>query len=88
MPTTTDKIVTNEYNELESINNAPVIKSRLAKLPVTSGKPFSQIIPLETFFDAEDGFNLKLELLDKHDGPLDGKSWIQLNSEKREIYGL
>lgn len=43
---------------------------------------------METFFDVEDGFNLKLELLDKHDGPLDSKSWIQFNPDKREIYGL
>lgn len=85
--TTTEKIITTEADP-EIFNNPPVIKSRLAKLPVTSGKPFSQIVPSETFFDVEDHFNLKLELLDKYDKPLDAKSWIQFNPDKREIYGL
>lgn len=88
MSTTTERITTTELVEVESVNNAPIIKSRLAKIAVTSGKPFTHSIPQETFFDSEDGFNLKLELLDKHERPLDSKSWIQLNAEKREFYGL
>lgn len=88
-PTTTIPTTTTEaYVEPESINNAPVIKARLAKLAVTAGKPFNHIVPLETFYDAEDGTNLKLELLDKHERPLEAKSWIQFNAEARNIYGL
>lgn len=83
-----EKIVTTELSEPIVFNNPPVIKSRLAKLPVTAGKPFSIIIPDETFEDVEDGRNLKLELLDKQERPLESKSWIQYNSDKREIYGL
>lgn len=82
MPTTT------EYIEPENVNNAPMIKARLVKLAVTAGKPFNHIVPLETFYDTEDGTNLKLELLDKSERPLGAKSWIQFNAETRNIYGL
>lgn len=65
-----------------------MIKARLVKLAVTAGKPFNHIVPLDTFYDAEDGTNLKLELLDKYEKPLEAKSWIQFNAETRNIYGL
>lgn len=45
-------------------------------------------IPMETFFDVEDGTNLKLTLLDKTDQPLKSSSWIQFDEAKREVYGL
>lgn len=76
------------YVEPENINNPPVIKVRLQKVAWTAGKPFTHIVPLDTFYDAEDGTNLKLELLDKHEKPLESKSWIQFNPETRHIYGL
>lgn len=60
----------------------------MAKQPVTAGKPFSFVVPLETFFDTEDGTNLKLALLDRADNDLKSNSWIQFNAETREIYGL
>lgn len=84
VPTTT----TEAYVEPENVNNPPVIKARLVKLAVTAGKPFNHIVPLDTFYDSEDGTNLKLELLDKHEHPLESKSWIQFDVEKRNIYGL
>lgn len=86
-PTTTVQ-TTEAYVEPENINNPPLIKARLVKLAVTAGKPFNHIVPLETFYDPEDGTNLKLELLDKHEKPLEAKSWIQFNAETRNIYGL
>ncbi|XP_031617660.1 dystroglycan isoform X3 [Contarinia nasturtii] len=100
-PTTTAQLVTTSstttlattttteaYVEPENVNNVPVIKARLAKLAVTAGKPFNHIVPLDTFYDTEDGTNLKLELLDKYEKPLEAKSWIQFNAETRNIYGL
>lgn len=60
----------------------------MPKQPVTAGKPFSFQVPLETFFDTEDGTNLKLALLDRADNDLKSNSWIQFNAETREIYGL
>lgn len=88
LPVTIAQTTTTEFVEPENVNNAPVIKARLAKLAVTAGKPFNHIVPLDTFYDAEDGTNLKLELLDKHERPLESKSWIQFNAETRNIYGL
>lgn len=86
--TTPAPTTTTEYIEPENVNNAPMIKARLVKLAVTAGKPFNHIVPLETFYDTEDGTNLKLELLDKYERPLEPKSWIQFNAETRNIYGL
>lgn len=60
----------------------------MPKQPVTAGKPFSIAVPLETFFDQEDGTNLRLALLDRADNELKPSSWIQFNPETREIYGL
>lgn len=86
--TTASTTVTDAYVEPENLNNPPIIKARLAKLAVTAGKPFNHIVPFETFYDAEDNTNLKLELLDKYEKPLEPKSWIQFNQETRNIYGL
>lgn len=85
--TTTEPITTTMVPE-ENLNNPPRIKVRLAKLAVTAGKPFNHTVPMETFYDSEDGTNLKLELLDKYEKPLDAKSWIQFNAQSRSLYGL
>lgn len=61
---------------------------RLQKLAVTSGKAFSFIVPEETFFDAEDQTNLRLELTDKDGHELKPTSWLQFNADKRELYGM
>lgn len=87
-PATVATIPEEPEPEQEPANTSPKIKARLVKLAVTAGKPFTHIVPLETFYDSEDGTNLRLELLDKNDRPLEGKSWIQFNAEARSIYGL
>ncbi|XP_055679081.1 uncharacterized protein LOC129787489 isoform X2 [Lutzomyia longipalpis] len=87
--TTTERIVTTtEYIEPEPVNSPPMIKNRLPKQALTAGKPFSLHVPLETFYDNEDVYNLQLVLYDKNDHPLKANSWIQFNKETREIYGL
>lgn len=88
IPTTSRPITTTEYIEPEPVNYPPIIKNRMQKIAVTAGKPFSIIVPIDTFFDSEDGTNVKLSLTDKNDNPLKHNSWIQFNSESREIYGL
>lgn len=65
-----------------------MLRNRLPKIPVTAGKAFKIYVPEENFYDAEDGTNLTLELLDKNYMTLTQNSWIQFNSIKREIYGL
>lgn len=88
-PTTTSTSVpTTEYIEPEPLNNPPIIRNRLPKLPVTAGKSFTSVVPLETFFDTEDGTNLHLTMLDRNFNELKANSWVQYNAETREIYGL
>ncbi|XP_037915714.1 dystroglycan isoform X4 [Hermetia illucens] len=86
--TTTTMEPSTEYIEPEPTNSPPLIKNRLPKQPVTAGKPFSFIVPSETFYDSEDGTNLRLELFDKAGNTLKPTSWIQFNPENKEIYGL
>lgn len=69
-------------------NTAPQISKRLDKFALTSGKAFRFIVPAETFDDAEDQSNLRLELTDINGHELAPNSWLHLNAETREIYGL
>ncbi|XP_023037013.1 uncharacterized protein LOC6652385 isoform X3 [Drosophila willistoni] len=77
-----------DYLEPSIENSPPIIKTRLRKLAVTSGKAFQFIVPEQTFADAEDYNNLRLELTDMDGNELKGSSWMQFNSDKRELYGL
>lgn len=83
-----NKQTTTPEPEPEERNTRPMLRNRLPKTPVTAGKAFKIIVPEENFYDAEDGTNLNLELLDKNYHVLKGDSWIQFNSKTREIYGL
>ncbi|XP_050744271.1 uncharacterized protein LOC108036449 isoform X3 [Drosophila biarmipes] len=69
-------------------NSPPIIKTRLQKLAVTSGKAFTFHVLPDTFFDAEDQGNLRLALTDKDGHELKANSWLQFNADKRELYGL
>ncbi|XP_058975900.1 uncharacterized protein LOC101889778 isoform X1 [Musca domestica] len=86
LPSTTSAIP----EDIEPIveNTPPMIKSRLQKLAVTSGKSFKFAIPEDTFYDAEDMTNLRLELTDKEGRELKSNSWLQFNAETKEVYGL
>ncbi|KAM7341750.1 dystroglycan isoform 2-T3 [Cochliomyia hominivorax] len=77
-----------DYIEPKMENSPPMIKSRLQKLPVTSGKAFRLVVPEDTFYDNEDLSNLRLELTDKEGRELKSNSWLQFNAETKEIYGL
>lgn len=93
-PTTTTQEVTStttavpDYIEPRVENTPPMIKSRLQKVAVTSGKSFKIPIPEDTFYDAEDMTNLRLELTDKEGRELKSNSWLQFNAETKEVYGL
>uniref|UniRef100_A0A1I8MQA2 Dystroglycan 1 n=1 Tax=Musca domestica TaxID=7370 RepID=A0A1I8MQA2_MUSDO len=86
LPSTTSAIP----EDIEPIveNTPPMIKSRLQKLAVTSGKSFQFAIPEDTFYDTEDMTNLRLELTDKEGRELKSNSWLQFNAETKEVYGL
>lgn len=66
----------------------PRVEKRIQKTAVTAGKPFSITIDQNVFYDEEDKYDLKLELLDKQGNVLQSSTWIRFNSQKREIYGL
>ncbi|XP_058065807.1 serine-rich adhesin for platelets [Anopheles bellator] len=85
-PTTTTTVLTTELDE--PTNLSPIIKNRIPKQAIIAGKVFNYQIPLETFYDNEDGNNLRLELLDGREQPLKHYSWIQFNVDTKEIYGL
>ncbi|XP_065370298.1 serine-rich adhesin for platelets isoform X2 [Calliphora vicina] len=90
---TTPEVVTSttalpDYVEPKIENSPPMIKSRLQKLAVTSGKSFTFAVPEDTFYDNEDLSNLRLELTDKESRELKSNSWLQFNAETKEIYGL
>uniref|UniRef100_A0A2M4AJI0 Dystroglycan 1 n=2 Tax=Anopheles triannulatus TaxID=58253 RepID=A0A2M4AJI0_9DIPT len=84
--TTTTTIVTTELDEPTNLH--PIIRNRFPKQPVIAGKVYNYVVPIETFYDNEDGNNLRLELFDSREQPLKHNSWIQFNEETREIYGL
>ncbi|KAK9745888.1 Alpha-Dystroglycan N-terminal domain 2 [Popillia japonica] len=84
VPTT--RLVTDTF--LEARNFPPTLQNRLKRIAVTAGKVFSFYIPKDTFSDAEDGFNLKLEFLDGEGMQISKDSWCQFNNHTREIYGL
>uniref|UniRef100_A0A1A9VY29 Dystroglycan 1 n=1 Tax=Glossina austeni TaxID=7395 RepID=A0A1A9VY29_GLOAU len=86
--TTTTTTAVPDYVEPKIENSPPIIKLRLQKLAVTSGKSFKFTIPDDTFYDNEDMNNLRLEITDKDGHELKTNSWLQFNSEAREIYGL
>ncbi|XP_070068337.1 uncharacterized protein Dg isoform X5 [Drosophila takahashii] len=81
--------VSTDYVEPQTEENTPpIIKTRLQKLAVTSGKAFTFHILPDTFYDAEDQGNLRLALTDKDGHELKANSWLQFNADKRELYGL
>ncbi|XP_052893873.1 uncharacterized protein LOC128301435 [Anopheles moucheti] len=85
-PMTTSTMLTTELDE--PTNLPPTIRNRIPKQAIPAGKVFRYPVSLETFYDNEDGNNLRLELLDARDQPLKPNSWIQFNEDTKEIYGL
>ncbi|XP_066249637.1 uncharacterized protein Dg [Euwallacea similis] len=69
-------------------NTKPFIEKRLQFKSVTAGKVFRYEIPKNTFQDAEDGYNLTLQVLDRNEQPISKESWLQFNPARRELYGL
>ncbi|XP_055606975.1 uncharacterized protein LOC129754770 isoform X2 [Uranotaenia lowii] len=86
-PTTTSTLPTTTELD-EPTNLFPIIKNRIPKQAIIAGKVFSLPVPLETFYDNEDGNNLRLDLFDSNGNQLKHSSWIQFNPVTREIYGL
>ncbi|CAH0551317.1 unnamed protein product [Brassicogethes aeneus] len=85
--TTTIREVT-ETIEIEEKNFKPYIENRLQQMSVFAGKIFRYVVPVNTFKDFEDEYNLSLEFFDSNEQPVGRGSWCQFNRARREIYGL
>lgn len=77
-----------ESLDYDDSNIAPRVDKRIPRTAVTAGKPFVIKIEENVFYDEEDKTNLKLQLLDKSQRPIDPASWIRFDPLKREIFGL
>ncbi|XP_032306327.1 uncharacterized protein LOC6496411 isoform X13 [Drosophila ananassae] len=89
LPESSSSFASTDYVEPPAEENSPpVIETRLPKFAVTSGKAFTFVVPRETFADAEDQGNLRLDFTDKDGHELKSTSWLQFNVDKRELYGL
>ena len=85
---TTASVAITDYVEPRIENSPPIIKSRLPKIQVTSGKSFTYHVPEDIFYDNEDMTNLRLQLTETDGNELKQTSWFQFNAETRDIYGL
>ncbi|XP_078466501.1 dystroglycan 1-like, partial [Lampetra planeri] len=67
-------------------NQVPYLQNPVDRLDVNAGTYFEYKIPVDTFYDAEDGPTDKLKLsLSSH---VDHSAWVQLNSASRVLFGL
>ncbi|XP_054740800.1 uncharacterized protein LOC129246213 isoform X2 [Anastrepha obliqua] len=86
--TVSPAVSSTDYAEPKMENTPPMIRTRLQKFAVTSGKAFSYSVPQDTFYDTEDLTNLRLDLTDKDGRELKASSWLQFNPETHVLYGL
>lgn len=79
---------TTEYIEYGVRNFPPNVRNRLNRLAVRAGQYFSYIMPEGTFFDMEDGGDLRYEVTTADGEHLKKDSWLQFNPRTRQFYGL
>lgn len=87
--TSTTLTTTTEAYVPEPANNPPIVRARLQSIVLFAGKTFHQHLSAETFYDQEDGENLKWELLDRHDRPAsESFPWLRFAPDTHIIHGL
>lgn len=79
-----------EMKTPSKMNNPPTISNQVDHLTAEVGVLFRYQVPVDTFFDEEDGNTrrLKLTLQNMSHQPLDARSWLQFDSPNQEFYGL
>jgi hypothetical protein len=84
-PSSTPTVLTNTQNR------PPIIRQRIPKLRLTSGVFWRYEIPVDTFFDFEDGntrdLKLAFSLVENSDVPI-AEYFIQFDSENHILYAL
>ncbi|XP_031569872.1 uncharacterized protein LOC116304304 [Actinia tenebrosa] len=76
------------YRLLGPCTNGPVVRNGITQINAISGQALEYIVPQNTFYDIEDGYNLRLELLTEGLALLQPISWVLIDSANRKIYGL
>ncbi|XP_057651670.1 uncharacterized protein LOC130891122 [Diorhabda carinulata] len=84
LPTTIREVTEIEYHE----NFDPFVENRLQPMSVIAGKIFRFVLPLHTFKDFEDEYDLTYQLLDSNNNTITNNSWLNFNPTRREFYGL
>lgn len=69
-------------------NFPPVPRNQVDRVNATVGQLLLFQVPLDTFYDPEDGVSLKLSLLTNERKKLDHRHWLQFDSKNREFYGI
>ncbi|CAH1112390.1 unnamed protein product [Psylliodes chrysocephalus] len=88
-PTTQRLTTIREVTEIEYHENFdPFIENRLQQMSVISGKIFRFVIPINTFKDFENEYDLTYQLLDSNNRTVKNNSWLHFNPARRELYGL
>lgn len=71
-----------------SKNYPPVTRNQVDRVNATVGQLLIFQVPLDTFYDPEDGVSLTLSLLTSERKKLDQRHWLQFDSKNREFYGI
>ncbi|XP_053689145.1 uncharacterized protein LOC128738209 [Sabethes cyaneus] len=69
-------------------NFAPVTRNQVDRVNATVGHLLVYKVPADTFYDPEDGNDLKLKLLTTERNPLDQYHWLQFDSKNHEFFGI
>uniref|UniRef100_A0A182QLM1 Dystroglycan 1 n=1 Tax=Anopheles farauti TaxID=69004 RepID=A0A182QLM1_9DIPT len=71
-----------------SRNMAPQTRNQVDQVNATVGHLLVFKVPVDTFFDNEDGNELKMKLLTTERHTLDPYHWLQFDSKNQEFYGV
>ncbi|XP_058832010.1 uncharacterized protein LOC131690329 isoform X4 [Topomyia yanbarensis] len=69
-------------------NFAPTTRNQVDRVNATVGHLLVYKVPSDTFYDPEDGTDLKLKLLTTVRSPLDQYHWLQFDSKNHEFFGI
>ncbi|XP_041773516.1 uncharacterized protein LOC121594384 isoform X4 [Anopheles merus] len=69
-------------------NYAPQTRNQVDQVNATVGHLLVFKVPVDTFYDPEDGNELKMKLLTTDRNTLDPNHWLQFDSKNQEFYGV
>lgn len=69
-------------------NHPPLRRNQVDRVNASIGQLLVFKVPQDTFYDQEDGTDLKLNLITYERKELDPKYWLQFDSKNQEFYGV